>query len=133
LRRTRLSSNAARTGKKRHGDKIQQQGVHNMSKGITVNVSHNLGAEAARLRIETGITQFRNSFGSKLSVCEEIWIDNHLDFKVGFMGQVCQGKLDVFASQVRLEVFLPGLLGFFADKVQSMVRKKGQQLLLGRQ
>jgi Putative polyhydroxyalkanoic acid system protein (PHA_gran_rgn) len=102
-----------------------------VSKGITVNVSHNLGAEAARLRIETGIAQFRSSFGSKLSLCEEIWTDNHLDFKVGFMGQVCQGKLDVFESQVRLEVFLPGMLGYFADKVQSVARRKGQ-LLLGR-
>ena len=102
-----------------------------MSKGITVNVSHNLGAEAARLRIETGIAQFRSSFGSKLSLCEEIWTDNHLDFKVGFMGQVCQGKLDVFESQVRLEVFLPGMLVYFADKVQSVARRKGQ-LLLGR-
>jgi hypothetical protein len=103
-----------------------------MSKGITVNVNHNLGADAARLRIETGIAQFRSGFGSKLSVCEETWIDNHLDFKVGIMGQVCQGKLDVFDSQVRMEIFLPGVLGFVADKVQSMVRKKGQ-LLLGRQ
>jgi putative polyhydroxyalkanoic acid system protein len=110
----------------------QQQGVRNVSKGITVNVSHSLGAETARLRIETGIAQFRNSLGSKLSVCEEVWVDNHLDFKIGFMGQICQGKLDVFDSQVRLEIVLPGLLGFFADKVQSVARKKGQ-LLLGRQ
>ncbi|SEC69223.1 polyhydroxyalkanoic acid system family protein [Bradyrhizobium erythrophlei] len=103
-----------------------------MSKGVTVNVNHNLGAQAARLRIEAGIAQFRSSLGSKLSVCEETWIDNHLDFKVGFMGQICQGKLDVFDSLVRLEIFLPGMLGFFADKVQSMARKKGQ-LLLSRQ
>jgi Putative polyhydroxyalkanoic acid system protein (PHA_gran_rgn) len=109
-----------------------QQRGRSVSKGITVNVSHNLGAEAARLRIETGIAQFRSSFGSKLSVCEEIWADNHLDFKVGFMGQVCQGKLDVFDTQVRLEIFLPGLLGLLADKVQSVARKKGR-LLLGRQ
>jgi hypothetical protein len=122
------------TGRKKAGwGQDQQQGVRSMSKGITVNVNHNLGAEAARLRIETGIAQFRSSFGSKLSVCEETWIDNHLDFKVGFMGQVCQGKLDVFDCQVRLEVFLPGILGFFADRVQSVARKKGQQLLLGRQ
>src|SRR6201999_1385809 len=36
-----------------HGDK--QQGVRNVSKGISVVVNHNLGAKAARLRIETGI------------------------------------------------------------------------------
>jgi hypothetical protein len=110
----------------------RQQGVRSVSKGIMINVSHDLGAEAARLRIETGIAQFRSSFGSKLSACEEIWTDNHLDFKVGFMGQVCQGKLDVFDNQVRLEVILPGLLGVFADKIQSVARKKGQ-LLLGHQ
>jgi hypothetical protein len=106
-------------------------GVRNMSKAITVNVNHNLGAESARLRIETGIGQFRSSFGSKLSVFKETWTGNHLEFEVGFMGQICNGNLDVFDSQVRLEIFLPGLLGFVADKVQSMARKKGQ-LLLGR-
>jgi hypothetical protein len=103
-----------------------------VSKAITVNVGHGLGAEAARLRIETGIAQFRNSFGSKLSVFQENWTGNHLDFEVGFMGQICRGKLDVFDSQVRLEIFLPGLLGLLANKVQSAVRKKGQ-LLLSRQ
>jgi hypothetical protein len=103
-----------------------------VSKAITVNVNHNLGVEAARLRIEAGIVQFRSSLGSKLSTCEEHWTGNHLDFKVGLMGQICQGTLDVLESQVRLEVFLPGLLGFLANKVQSVTRKKGQ-LLLGRQ
>jgi Putative polyhydroxyalkanoic acid system protein (PHA_gran_rgn) len=127
-----LSSNAARTSKSDIATSKWQQGVNNVSKAITVTVSHNLGAEAARRRIETGIAQFRSSFGSKLSACEENWIGNHLDFKVGFMGQICQGELDVFDSQVRLEIVLPGLLGFLADKVQSVARKKGQ-LLLGRQ
>jgi hypothetical protein len=103
-----------------------------VSKAITVNVGHSLGAEAARLRIETGIVQFRNGLGSKLSVFQESWTGNHLDFEVGFMGQICRGKLDVFDSQVRLEIFLPGLLGLLANKVQSAVRKKGQ-LLLSRQ
>ena len=103
-----------------------------MSRGITVNVNHNLGADAARLRVQTGIAQFRGSFGSKLSACEEHWSGNHLDFRVGFMGQTCEGTLDVFDSRVQLEIVLPGLLGFFANKFQSVVRKKAQ-LLLSRQ
>jgi hypothetical protein len=103
-----------------------------MSKAITVTVNHNLDAETARTRIEAGIAQFRSSFGSKLSVFRETWTGNHLEFEVGFMGQICRGNLDVFDNQVRLEVFLPGLLGYLADKVQSVVRKKGQ-LLLSRQ
>jgi Putative polyhydroxyalkanoic acid system protein (PHA_gran_rgn) len=103
-----------------------------MSKAITVTVNHNLDAETARMRIEAGIAQFRSSFGSKLSVFRETWTGNHLEFEVGSMGQICRGNLDVFDNQVRLEVFLPGLLGYLADKVQSVVRKKGQ-LLLSRQ
>jgi len=103
-----------------------------MSKAITVNVNHNLGAESARMRIETGIGQFRSSFGSKLSVFKESWTGNHLEFEVGFMGQICSGNVDVFDDRVQLEVFLPGLLGFLANKVQSVARKKGQ-LLLSRQ
>lgn len=103
-----------------------------MSRSFTVSVSHSLGAEEARKHIEGGIAQFRNTFGSRLSVFEEIWINNHLDFRVGFMGQICTGTLDVADTTVRLEVVLPGLLGAFANKVQSLVRKKGQ-LLLGHQ
>ncbi len=103
-----------------------------MPKAITVNVNHDLGRHAAMQRIEMGIAQFRNTFGSKLSVCEETWIDNHLDFKVGLMGQVCQGTLDVMDAEVRLEVMLPGMLGFFAEKVQQIAKKRGKQLLLSR-
>jgi len=132
LHGTGLLSAAARMGKNDIATSNQHQGGRSVSKGITVNVSHNLGAEAARQRIETGISQFRAGFGSKLSACEETWTGNHLDFRVGFMGQICQGQLDVFENQVRLELVLPGLLGFFAEKIQSVTRKKGQ-LLLGRQ
>jgi hypothetical protein len=102
-----------------------------MSKSLSVNINHTLGADDARRRIESGIAQFRSSLGSKLSLFEETWINNHLDFKVGFMGQVCSGTLDVFETQVCLEVQLPGLLGAFARKVQTLATKKGQ-LLLGR-
>jgi hypothetical protein len=103
-----------------------------MAQSFTVNVNHSLGAEDARRRIESGIAQFRSTFGNRLSVFEETWINNHLDFRLGFMGQMCTGTLDVGDTIVRLELLLPGLLGAFANKVQSLVRKKGQ-LLLGHQ
>lgn len=102
-----------------------------MSKALSVNISHTLGANDARRRIESGIVQFRNSLGSKLSLFEQSWTENHLDFKVGFMGQVCSGTLDVYETQVRLDVQLPGILGMFARKVQTLATKRGQ-LLLGR-
>ena len=100
-----------------------------MSEKVSVKVNHSLGTQAARLRIETGIDQFRKTLGSKLSVLEEKWIDNHLDFRVGMFGQTCQGTLDVFETYVRLEVTLPGMLGFFAKKVSTLARRKGQLLL----
>ncbi len=102
-----------------------------MSQAFTVSVSHNLGAADARGRIQNGIQQFRSGLGSKLSICEETWTGNHLDFKVGALGQVCSGTIDVLDNQVRLEVFMPGVLGFLAKKIESMARKNGQ-LLLGR-
>jgi hypothetical protein len=102
-----------------------------MSKALSVNINHTLGAADARRRIESGISQFRSSLGSKLSLFEETWIDNHLDFKVGFMGQICSGTLDVYETKVCLDVQLPGMLGVFARKVQSLATRKGQ-LLLGR-
>jgi hypothetical protein len=103
-----------------------------MPQSFTVNVNHSLGARVARERIESGIAQFRSTFGNHVSVLEETWVNNHLDFRVGFMGQIATGTLDVGDTVVRLDVQLPGLLGFFANKVHSLVRKKGQ-LLLGHQ
>jgi Putative polyhydroxyalkanoic acid system protein (PHA_gran_rgn) len=99
-----------------------------MPQFFSLSVNHNLGAEVARQRIKSGIVQFRSTFGHHMSV-EETWINDHLDFKVGFMGQMATGTLDVSDTVVRLDVHLPGLLGFFADKVQSLVRKKGELLL----
>ena len=102
-----------------------------MAKSFAVSINHNLGADDARRRVEAGIAQFRSSLGSKLSLFEERWTANRLDFKVGFMGQVCSGKLDVLESQVHLEIVLPGMLGFLADKVRSVMTERGR-VLLGR-
>jgi Putative polyhydroxyalkanoic acid system protein (PHA_gran_rgn) len=100
-----------------------------MSETVSVEVKHSLGASGAKRRVEVGIEQFRRTFGSKMSMIEEHWVDHHLNFRLGFMGHTCAGNLDIYDAYVRLEVELPGALGFFAKKVSSLVRKKGHLLL----
>ncbi len=101
-----------------------------MSQLVTVNINHNLGVDGARSRIQSGLDDFRGLIGGKLSVYDTSWTDNHLDFKIGFMGHVLSGGLDVFESCVRLKIELPGVLGFFAKKIQGLIKKKGQLLLI---
>ncbi|MBB3971627.1 hypothetical protein GGR24_000260 [Hansschlegelia beijingensis] len=64
-----------------------------------------------------------------LTIEEDSWADNVLQFRVSAMGQSCLGQIEVLPEMVKLEVTLPGVLGFFADKCMSVVRKRAQLLL----
>ncbi len=101
-----------------------------MSQLVTVNINHSLGVDGARSRIQSALDDFRGLIGGQLSVYDTSWTGNHLDFKIGFMGHTLSGGLDVFEFCVRLEVALPGALGFFAKKIQSLIKKRGRLLLI---
>ncbi|MFJ5488094.1 polyhydroxyalkanoic acid system family protein [Hansschlegelia beijingensis] len=99
-----------------------------MSKPVTMTVSHQLGQEQAIKRIKDGIVKAKN-MSLPLTIEEDSWADNVLQFRVSAMGQSCLGQIEVLPEMVKLEVTLPGILGFFADKCMSVVRKRAQLLL----
>src|SRR6476646_9474139 len=96
-----------------------------MSKPVIVSIPHRLGKEEALARLKSGFDGARTHFGHLLSIQEEIWSEDHLQFRVSSLGQVASGTIDVAQDHVRLEVTLPWLLAKFAEKIVPAIRKEG--------
>jgi hypothetical protein len=100
-----------------------------MSKPVVVSIPHRLGKEEALSRLKAGFTRARTNFGYVLTIDEETWSGDHLQFRVRSLGQVAAGTIAVAADHVRLEVELPWLLAAFAEKITPVIRKEGTLLL----
>ncbi len=48
------------------------------------------------------------------------------------LGQAISGRIDVFEESVRIEVILPGMLGFLGAKISRRVREHGLKLLVSK-
>ena len=99
-----------------------------MSEPLVVLIPHKLGKEEAVRRIRPALSKASSSF-PVLSVEQETWTGNRMDFRVRALGQVAAGHVDVTEDQVRLEVTLPWLLQKFAEKVLTTIQGRGQVLL----
>jgi hypothetical protein len=100
-----------------------------MSKPLVVCIPHRLGKEAALARLKSGFARARMNFGHLLTVEEEAWSGDRLQFRVRALGQVASGIIEVAHDHVRLEVALPWLLAAFAEKIAPVLRREGTLLL----
>jgi len=100
-----------------------------MSKSLVVSIPHRLGREEALRRLKNGLGQAGANFSHLFTVEEETWIDSHLQFRIGALGQTASGSIDVADEHVRLEVFLPWLLAKLVERLQPLIRKEGTLLL----
>ena len=100
-----------------------------MSKPLVVSIPHNLGRAEATRRLQKGLGEARQKFGSVVGFVDETWTGDHLDFKVAAMGQEIRTTIDVFESHVRLELVLPPMLAFFGKQIENVLRKETTDLL----
>lgn len=101
-----------------------------MKRPVTITISHALGREAARARLQGGVDRIRSRLGDfRMQLVEEDWQGDTLHFGVAALGQTVNGKLEVEDALVRLEVMLPWMLAIFAEKLRLGVEKQGQILL----
>src|SRR5262245_33434556 len=100
-----------------------------MSKPVVVTIPHRLGKDVALARLQSGFHHARTKFTHLLTVQEETWSGDHLQFRVSALGQVAAGTIDVAEDHVRLEVMLPWLLAAFAERITPAIRKEGTLLL----
>jgi Putative polyhydroxyalkanoic acid system protein (PHA_gran_rgn) len=100
-----------------------------MAEPLVVIIPHNLGKAEATDRLRSGLAGIRSSFAGKLSVIEEAWTQEHLDFRVGLLGQEAKGTIDVGDQNVRLSVELPWFLAKLALKAKALIERQGQLML----
>ena len=100
-----------------------------MSKPVVVSIPHRLGKDEALARLKSGLSRGRSHFSALLTIEEEIWSGDHLQFRVRALGQTASGTTEVAQDHVRLEVTLPWLLAAFAEKITPAIRKEGTLLL----
>jgi putative polyhydroxyalkanoic acid system protein len=100
-----------------------------MSKSLVLTIPHRLGKDEAIRRLKSGLGSVGTSFGHVLSVQEESWTGDHLQFRVSALGQVATGTIVVTEADVRLEVILPWLLAQLGEKLQPILRKQGSLML----
>lgn len=101
-----------------------------MKRPVTITISHSLGREAARQRLQSGIGKVRDKLGGfGMQLVEESWQGDTLQFGVAALGQTVSGKIEVEDALVRVEVMLPLMLAIFAEKLKLGVEKQAQILL----
>lgn len=99
-----------------------------MSRPVVVSIPHRLGKEEALRRLRPGLRGAAASF-PVLTVDEESWSGDRMNFRLRALGQAVAGTVDVAEDHVRLEVTLPWLLAKFAQVAQAAIRARGQLLL----
>jgi hypothetical protein len=95
---------------------------------LVVSIPHSLGREEAIRRLKTGLSRAASSM-PVMTVDEERWEDNRMNFRVRALGQAVTGNVDVAEDHVRVEVVLPWLLQRFAEVAQSAIQNRGKLLL----
>ncbi|GGD16511.1 polyhydroxyalkanoic acid system family protein [Aquisalinus flavus] len=101
-----------------------------MARPVTITLSHDLGKEEARRRIEEGFAKLKGAMtGGMIFKFTESWEDDKLSFIAKGLGQTITGEIDVFPAHVRIVATLPGLLASLAETITGKVEREGKLLL----
>ncbi|WP_306251488.1 polyhydroxyalkanoic acid system family protein [Parvularcula sp. IMCC14364] len=101
-----------------------------MARPVTITLSHDLGKEEARRRVEENFDKIKSAMsgGIKFRFTEE-WSGDRLSFTAKGLGQNIKGDIDIFEAHVRIVAVLPSLLAGIAESISGSVEKQGQILL----
>jgi hypothetical protein len=96
---------------------------------LVVVIPHRLGKSEALRRLKSGLASSRPFLSQFLTVQEEVWTDDQLRFHVAILGHAASGTIEVADDHVRLEVMLPWLLAFLADRIRPAIEAQGVLML----
>lgn len=100
-----------------------------MPRELKVSIPHELGAEEAARRLRAGLDKLRADYGAHLSAADVAWTGNHADLRVGALGQMVDGQIDVGQDAVEVKVMLPLLLAAMAERIGGFLKKAGSDSL----
>jgi len=98
---------------------------------ITVTISHRLGREEAKGRIDQGLASIRSEVAAYVKSLDYSWDDYRLDFRVVAMMQTITGRIEVFDDFVKVELGLPRLLHLLARTIKGRIENRAAALLEG--
>ena len=98
---------------------------------ITVTISHRLGRDEAKRRIENGLSTIRTEVAGYIRSLDHSWDEYTLSFRVSALMQTITGRIEVYDEFVRVELGLPGLLQLVAKRIIGQIESRGAALLDG--
>ena len=98
---------------------------------LTVTISHRLGRDEAKRRIENGLGAIRGEVMPYVKSLDYHWEDYRLDFSASVLRQTITGRIEVYDEVVRVELGLPRLLHLVAKTIAGRIEKRGAGLLEG--
>jgi hypothetical protein len=98
---------------------------------ITVTISHRLGRDEAKRRLENGLSTIRTELGAYVKSLDYSWDGYTLGFQVSALMQTITGRIEVYEEFVRVELGLPALLRMAAKRIIGHIESRGATLLEG--
>jgi hypothetical protein len=100
-----------------------------MAKPVVVTIEHGSSKEAVKEKLRGSLERIRGQLGPLVGPVDEQWAGDALQFRLAALGQPVTGRIDIGDRVVRIEVLLPGLLGYLGDKIAGRVQREGSRLL----
>ena len=104
-------------------------GMMTAAEPIVVTISHRLGRDEAKRRIEGGLGAIRGELARYVKEIDYTWDGYRLDFRVSAMMQTITGRLEVYEEFVKVELALPRLLHLLARRITGRIEHRGAALL----
>jgi hypothetical protein len=96
---------------------------------LNVKVEHDLGADAARQRLQSYLEKVKERHGDKFKDLEENMEGNRGTFSFKTMGFKVAGGVDVGDKDVSVDLDLPFAAMLFKGKIETELRSQLAQLL----
>jgi hypothetical protein len=113
--------------------RADKTGVHvrmiTATEPVTVTISHRLGREEAKRRIDSGLGTIRTELAQFVKSLDYGWEDYRLDFRATAMFQTITGRIEVYEEFVKVELGLPRLLHMVARTIAGRIEKTGTAML----
>ena len=100
-----------------------------MPEPIIATISHALGRDEAKRRLDNGLGYIREQLAAFVSSTHYSWTGYRLDFALTAMQQGIIGRIDVEDRLVRVELGLPLLLHMLSKQIIDQIQIKGPLLL----
>lgn len=101
-----------------------------MSRPVTIDIPHALGAAEARRRVEAQFSRLEAQLaGVGVTGIEKRWEGDRLHFSGRALGQAVSGRVTVLADSLQAELDLPPILAMLAGRVREALGKSGRLLL----